>query len=53
MLKRAVPVGRTAARRKTGGKSGLHGETVPDNVRRGRPQGKCHRKDTALCSGRG
>ena len=30
-----------------GGKSGLHGNTVPDNVRRGRPQGKCHRKQTA------
>jgi hypothetical protein len=30
-----------------GGKSGLHGSTVPDNVRRGRPQGKCHRKQTA------
>ena len=30
-----------------GGKSGLHGKTVPDNVRRGRPQGKCHRKQTA------
>src|SRR5262249_62275965 len=25
-----------------GGKSGLHGRTVPDNVRRGQPQGKCH-----------
>ena len=30
-----------------GGKSGLYGNTVPDNVRRGRPQGKCHRKQTA------
>ena len=30
-----------------GGKSGLHGQTVPDNVRRGRPQGKCHREQTA------
>ena len=29
------------------GKSGLHGNTAPDNVRRGRPQGKCHRKQTA------
>ena len=41
-------VGRTAARgnaeRRRGGKSGLHGHTVPDNVRRGRPQGKCHRE---------
>ena len=32
------------------GKSGLHGNTVPDNVRRGRPQGKCHRKHTARAS---
>ena len=30
-----------------GGKSGLHGNTVPDNVRRGRPQGQRHRKQTA------
>src|SRR4029453_12218255 len=30
------------------GKSGLHGSTVPDNVRRGRPQGQCNRKQTAL-----
>jgi hypothetical protein len=30
-----------------GGKSGLHGNTVPVNGRRGRPQGKCHRKQTA------
>ena len=29
------------------GKSGLHGGAVPGNPRRGRPQGKCHRKDTA------
>lgn len=35
-----------------GGKSGLHGNTVPDNVRRGRPQGKCHRKQTARSSDR-
>ena len=33
-----------------GGKSGLHGHAVPDNVRRGRPQGKCHRKQTAAQS---
>src|SRR3954462_11194508 len=32
------------------GKSGLHRHTVPDNVRRGRPQGKCHRERTALFS---
>ncbi len=30
-----------------GGKSGLHGDTVAANGRRGRPQGKCHRKQTA------
>ncbi len=29
------------------GKSGLHGSTVPGNSRRGRPQGKCRRKQTA------
>jgi len=29
------------------GKSGLHRHTVPDNTRRGRPQGKCHRERTA------
>src|SRR5438477_7655129 len=33
--------------REEGGKSGLHGGTVPGNARRGRPQGKCHRKYTA------
>jgi hypothetical protein len=32
------------------GKSGLHGNTVPANGRRGRPQGKCHRKQTARAS---
>jgi hypothetical protein len=30
-----------------GGKSGLHGSTVPGNARRGRPQGQCHREETA------
>ena len=35
-----------------GGKSGLHGDTVPDNARRGRPQGKRHRKQTACGFGR-
>ena len=40
--------GRCPAR--DGGKSGLHGETAPDNVRRGRPQGKRHRKQTAFGS---
>ena len=34
-------------RLKNGGKSGLHTDTAPDNVRRGRPQGKRHRKQTA------
>ena len=33
--------------RSGGGKSGLHGNTVPGNARRGRLQGKCHRKQTA------
>lgn len=46
-----LPVGRTTAAAKPkgcrGGKSGLHGNTVPGNARRGRPQGKCHRKQTA------
>ena len=47
----AVPDGWTAAGgardRVAGGKSGLHGNTVPVNDRRGRPQGQCHRKQTA------
>ena len=30
-----------------GGKSGLHEDTVAANGRRGQPQGKCHRKQTA------
>ena len=30
-----------------GGKSGLHGSTVTDNIRRGQPQGQRHRNDTA------
>ncbi len=33
-----------------GGKSGLHVDTVAANGRRGRPQGKCHRKQTAFGS---
>ena len=41
------PVGRTAAVLAHGGKSGLHGDTAPDNVRRGQPQGQRHRKQTA------
>jgi len=40
-------VGRAAAARLRRGKSGLHGDTVPANGRRGRPQGKCHREETA------
>jgi hypothetical protein len=35
----------------SGGKSGLHGDTVPDNFRRGQPQGKRHRKETAARQG--
>ena len=44
------PDGRSAPMPKggRGGKSGLHGQTVPDNVRRGRPQGQCHREQTAV-----
>jgi len=38
---------RVRASARAGGKSGLHGSTVPGNARRGRPQGKCHRKQTA------
>jgi hypothetical protein len=47
--KSRLPDGRMAALRLwvEGGKSGLHGGTVPGNARRGRPQGKCHRKYTA------
>ena len=30
-----------------GGKSGLNRAPKPDNVRRGKPQGKCNRKYTA------
>ena len=43
------PDGRSAPMPKggRGGKSGLHGQTVPDNVRRGQPQGQCHREQTA------
>jgi hypothetical protein len=37
---------------RSGGKSGLHTDTAPDNVRRGRPQGKRHRKQTAFFAGR-
>jgi hypothetical protein len=50
-----VPAGRTAAAGEEalrpdapgGGKSGLQGSTVAANGRRGRPQGKCHRDETA------
>ena len=47
---------RQGSKGRRGGKSGLHGNTVPGNARRGRPQGKCHRKQTArlgssCCSG--
>ncbi len=56
----AMSAGRTAAAgllgvcgpssKPGGGKSGLHGDTVAANGRRGRPQGKCHRKQTAFGS---
>src|SRR5262245_55945155 len=50
-----APAGRTAAAAQAGfaaiarggGKSGLQGSTVAANSRRGRPQGKCHREQTA------
>jgi len=50
-----LPHPRASLRRQTAGrplpsgrgKSGLHGNTVPANGRRGRPQGKCHRKQAA------
>jgi hypothetical protein len=50
-----LPAGRTAAAARAGfaaiarggGKSGLQGSTVAANGRRGRPQGKCHREQTA------
>jgi hypothetical protein len=42
------PASRPDGRRSRGGKSGLHGDTVPDNVRRGKPQGKRHRKGNRL-----
>ena len=37
------------AGRKTRGKSGLHEARVPGNARRGQPQGKRHREETAFC----
>jgi len=47
----SLSVGRTAAPAKPkgcrGGKSGLRGQAVPDNIRRARAQGKCHREQTA------
>lgn len=46
------PDGRMTAARMRRGKSGLHGDTVPGNARRGRPQGKCHREQTARPAGR-
>ena len=47
-------VGRPRPAQAGRGKSGLHGTTVPVNGRRGRPQGKCHRKQsTALRSRQG
>ncbi len=48
---RGGPDGRTTARWR--GKSGLHKATVPGNARPGQPEGKRHRKQTALQSVRG
>ena len=39
------------AGRKFRGKSGLHERRVPGNARRGQPQGKRHREETAMVSG--
>ena len=49
------PDGRSRMGRKAlgRGKSGLHRHTVPDNFRRGQPQGQCHRKRTARRSSEG
>ena len=47
LLNPGEPVGWMAAAVTRRGKSGLHGDTAPDKVRRGRPQGKRHRKQTA------
>ena len=44
---RRQTAGRPLLSRDDRGKSGLHGNTVPANGRRGRPQGQCHRKQTA------
>ena len=44
LYRRGQRVGRPPLAQAGGGKSGLHGTTVPVNGRRGRPQGKCHRK---------
>ena len=43
-------LGGRGSRKRGRGKSGLHGTTVPGNARRGRPQGKCHRKQSASAS---
>ena len=43
--------GRMTAGRKFRGKSGLHEGRVPGNARRGQPQGKRHREETAMVSG--
>jgi len=50
-LRAVSPEGRAAAASAFSGgrgKSGLHGTTVAGNARRGRPQGKCHREQTAI-----
>ena len=52
---RILPDGRAAAGADlfcAGGKSGLHGEMVADNVRPAQAEGKCHREETALVSTR-
>jgi len=54
--RRCQPAGRPlpqGSKGRGGGKSGLHRHTVPDNARRGRPQGKCHRERTAFPARKG
>src|SRR5665213_3221238 len=52
-----LPADQTAGRSRSPsggrGKSGLHGDKAAGNARRGRPQGKRHRKQTARGFGQG
>ncbi len=42
-----VLAGRPGDRGASRGKSGLHGNRMPDNIRTGQPDGQCNRKQTA------